>query len=153
MLAGCILGGRRGALAVLTFLLLVAAGLPLLPPSPTRPQGGLGVFTSASAGFFLGWVAGAWVIGRLVELAPRRFTLGWFVLANLIGGIVVVYAFGIPVMAWAIGKSIVAATVLSAVYLPGDLIKAVTAAIIAGAVHRGYPVITRRLDRSTEAAR
>ena len=33
MLAGSVLGARRGALAVTTFLVLVAAGLPLLPPS------------------------------------------------------------------------------------------------------------------------
>lgn len=153
MLAGSILGGRRAALAVLTFLILVAAGLPLLAPSPSRPSGGLGVFTSLTAGFLLGWVAGAWVIGRIVELGPRRFALGWYVLANLVGGIVVVYAFGIPVMAWATHMPLVKALTVSAIYLPGDLIKVVTAAVVARAVYRGYPVIARRVDRSTEAAR
>lgn len=153
MLAGSILGGRRGALAVLTFLVLVAAGLPLLPPSPSRPPGGLGVFTSVSSGFLIGWVAGAWAIGRLVEMAPRRFALGWFVLANLVGGIVVLYAFGVPVMAWVAGISLVKATVISAVYLPGDLVKVVVAAVVARAVHRGYPVLPRRSDRSPETAR
>lgn len=153
MLAGSILGGRRAALTVLAFLVLVAAGLPLLPPSPSRPPGGLGVFTTVSSGFLVGWVAGAWVIGRLVERAPRRFALGWFVVANLVGGIAVIYAFGIPVMAWVAGVSLVKASVISAVYLPGDLVKVGVAAVVAEAVHRGYPVLTRRSDRSGEKAR
>jgi biotin transport system substrate-specific component len=144
MLAGSILGGRRAALAVLTFLVLVAAGLPLLPPAPSRPPGGLGAFASVSGGFLVGWVAGAWAIGRMVELWPRRFALGWCIVANLVGGILVIYAFGIPVMAWVTGLSLGKATVLSAVYLPGDLIKAVVAAVIASAVHRGYPVLLPR---------
>lgn len=153
MLAGSVLGGRRGALAVLTFLVLVAAGLPLLPPSPSRPSAGLGAFTSVSGGFLVGWVAGAWVIGRMIELWRRRFVLGWAVLANVVGGIVVVYAFGIPVMAWMAHLTLVKAATLSAVYLPGDLIKCVSAAVIASAVHRGYPVIARQRGRSPEAAR
>ena len=41
MLAGSVLGARRGALAVLTFLALVAAGLPLL-------AGGRGGLASSS---------------------------------------------------------------------------------------------------------
>jgi biotin transport system substrate-specific component len=153
MLAGSILGGRRGALAVLTFLVLVAAGLPLLAPSPSRPSGGLGVFTGLTGGFLAGWVAGAWVIGRLVELGPRRFVVGWIAVANVIGGIVVVYAFGVPVMAWVTGMSLVHTLTISAIYLPGDLIKVVATAVVARGVHRGYPVLARQLDRSAGATR
>lgn len=153
MLAGSILGGRRGALAVLTFLVLVAAGLPLLAPSPTRPSGGLGVFTGLTGGFLVGWLAGAWVIGRLIEIGPRRFAVGWVALANVIGGIVVVYAFGVPLMAWVTGMSLVHALATSAIYLPGDLIKVVATTVVTQGVHRGYPLLARQLDRSSGAAR
>jgi biotin transport system substrate-specific component len=149
MLAGCVLGARRAALAVLTFLVLVAAGLPVLATGTS----GLGVFASPRGGFILGWVAGAWVIGRLVELWQRRFALGWGMLANVVGGIVVIYAVGIPWMAHQAGITLLKALELSAAFVPGDLAKAVAAAVVARSVHRGYPVITRQLDRSKEPAR
>ena len=47
MLAGGVLGGRRGALSMLVFLALVAIGLPLLAGG----RGGLGVFAGPSVGF------------------------------------------------------------------------------------------------------
>jgi biotin transport system substrate-specific component len=150
MLAGSILGGRRGVLAVLVFLLLVAAGLPLLAGG----RGGLGVFTSATAGFLVGWVPGVYVIGRLMELWRRGFALAWAVIANIAGGIVVIYAFGVPVLARVTDVSLVHALDAAAIFLPGDLIKAVAAAVIAAGVHRGYPVLLpRRAARDREHER
>ena len=135
MLAGSILGARRGALAVLVFLVLVAAGLPLL----SGGRGGLGVFAGASAGFLVGWVAGAYVTGWLVEHRPERYGLGWLVLANFAGGVLVVYAFGIPVMAYVANLTIGKALVTSLTFVPGDLIKIGIAAVVTAAVMRGYP--------------
>jgi biotin transport system substrate-specific component len=137
MLAGSILGGRRGAIAVVVFLVLVAAGLPLLAGG----RGGLGVFTGPSAGFLLGWVPGAYVIGQLVALWRRGFAVAWAMIANIAGGIVVIYACGVPVVAIVTDVSLLHALDASAVFLPGDVIKAVVAAVVASGVHRGYPVL------------
>jgi len=145
MLAGCVLGARRAALAVLTFLVLVAAGLPVLATGAS----GLGVFASPRAGFIVGWVAGAWVIGWMVERWQRRFALGWGILANVIGGIVVIYAIGIPVMAERAGLTLAKGLAVSWVFVPGDLAKAVIAAVVARAVHRGYPVLAGRSRASS----
>lgn len=149
MLAGSVLGGRRGALAVLTLLALVAAGLPLLPPSPSRPQMGLAVFTSVGAGFILAWVPGAWIIGRLVEMRPARFTTGWLALANIAGGILAIYAVGIPVMAAVSGMTVWHAVTVSAIYLPGDLIKVVVSTVVTAGVLRGYPSVMPRARRNS----
>ncbi len=149
MLAGCVLGARRAALAVATFLVLVAAGLPVLASGAS----GLGVFASPRAGFVLGWVLGAWVIGRLVELWPRGLALGWGVVANVVGGILVVYAVGIPVMAAKAGLSLVQGLTASWVYVPGDLVKAVAAAAVAAAVQRGYPVLPPRREGARRPVR
>jgi biotin transport system substrate-specific component len=137
MLAGSILGGRRGALAVIVFLVLVAGGLPLLAGG----RGGLAVFTGASAGYLLGWVPGAYVIGKLMELWRRGFAVVWAVIANLVGGVVVIYACGVPVVAMVTGVSLLHALDAAALFLPGDAVKAVIAAVIASGVHRGYPVL------------
>ncbi len=63
MLCGTVLGAKRGALAVLLFLLLVAAGLPLL----SGGRGGLGVFAGPSVGYLLGFPVAAFVAGWIVE--------------------------------------------------------------------------------------
>lgn len=137
MLAGSILGARRGCLAVVTFLALVAAGLPLL----SGGRGGLAVFTGASGGFLIGFAVGAYVTGWLVERRPERFTLGWLMVANAIGGIGVVYLFGGPWMAAVADLSFAKMLATLATFLPGDSIKVVVASVVAAAVLRGYPKI------------
>jgi biotin transport system substrate-specific component len=148
MLAGSILGGRRGAIAVVVFLVLVAAGLPLLAGG----RGGLAVFSGASAGYLIGWVPGAYVVGRLVELWRRGFAVVWALIANVVGGIVVVYALGVPVVAKVTDVSLVHALDAAALFLPGDLIKAAVAAVIASGVHRGYPVLLPRREAERDGA-
>ncbi len=151
MLAGSVLGARRGALAVITFLALVAAGLPLL----SGGRGGLAVFVGPSAGYLVGFVAGAFVIGWLVQRRLPHHPLWWGGLANVVGGIVVVYAFGIPGTALVLGTDGIVATAIAAVaFLPGDLLKVVVATVVAAAVHRAVPdlVPTRRAERDRVVA-
>jgi biotin transport system substrate-specific component len=139
MLAGAVLGARRGFLALLLFLVLVAVGLPLLPGG----RGGLSVFTGPSAGFLYGWPLGAAVTGLLTEALWRRFNLAWALVATLAGGIVVVYAVGIPFISVFSGASLSTAFTGSLVFVPGDVVKAVVASVVAVAVRRAYPVIDR----------
>lgn len=140
MLAGSLLGPRLGALAVLTFLALVAAGLPLLAGG----RGGLGVFTGPSAGYLIGFVAGVIVIGLVVRAGGARYRPALGLVANVVGGMAVVYAVGIPVQAALTGTSSLAATAYAAaVYLPGDAIKAVVATVVAAGVHRASPQLFR----------
>ncbi len=65
MLAGALLGARRGALAVLVVLVLCAAGLPVLAGG----RGGLSVFAGPSVGYLLGWPLGAALTGWLAARA------------------------------------------------------------------------------------
>ncbi len=138
MLAGSILGWKRGALSVIVLLALVAAGLPLL----SGGRGGLGVFAGPSVGYLIGWVLGAAVIGWLVQLRLPAYPLWWGGLANVVGGIGVVYLVGIPVQAALTDTSVLVAASTSLVFLPGDALKVVFATAVASAVHRGYPGVT-----------
>ena len=135
MLAGAILGARRGALACLVFVILVAAGLPLLAGG----QNGLGVFTGPRGGFVLMFPVAALVIGALTERMLPRYRFWPGLLCNLIGGIVVLYAVGVPFQAWRLQSGLLAIATGATVYLPGDLIKAVVAALVAQQVHRALP--------------
>ncbi|TMR91137.1 biotin transporter BioY [Nonomuraea basaltis] len=136
MLAGAILGTWRAALAVVVLLVLVAAGLPLLAGG----RGGLGVFFGGpTVGFLLGWIAGAALTGWLVERAGRDPGIVRLVLACLAGGVGVVYLCGIPVQAMVTGAPLTATALISAAFLPGDLVKAVLAAIVVRGTQRAYP--------------
>lgn len=135
MLAGAVLGGRRGALSLIVLLILVAVGLPLLAGG----RGGLGVFFGPSVGFLVGWPVAAYVIGAITERGGPRYRLSWGVVANLAGGVVVLYAFGIAGIAAVTGISVWAATVSTWIFVPGDLVKAVLAAVVARGVHAAYP--------------
>lgn len=139
MLAGAILGRWRGGAAVLLFLVLVALGLPLLAGG----RGGLGVFAGPSVGYLVGFPVGAFVIGALTDLGGAPYRLTWGVVANLIGGIVVIYAIGIPGVAWRAHLSIPAAAAGSGYFVLTDAAKAVIAALVARGVHQAYPGLIR----------
>jgi biotin transport system substrate-specific component len=137
MLAGSVLGARRGALAVLTFLVVVAVGVPVL----SGGRGGLVWFTSPSAGYLYSWPVAAFVIGLLVQLTWRRFNLGWALVANMVGGIAVIYAIGIPFVTVYSETSLTAAASAATSFIPFDVIKAGIASVVAVAVAKAYPVI------------
>ena len=135
MLAGSILGARRGFGALALFLVLVAVGLPLLAGG----RGGLGVFLGPSVGFLLGYPVCAGIIGYLVERGGSPYRLPWGIFANVIGGIVVLYAFGIAGMVAVAHLSVGAAVIANSWYVVGDAVKAVIAALVARGVHAAYP--------------
>jgi biotin transport system substrate-specific component len=139
MLSGTLLGARRGGYALVLFLVLVAIGLPIL----SGGRGGLGVFLSPSGGFLVGFPLGAFTIGWLMERWWKRLNLGLAILSNMIGGIGVIYALGIPWLAIASDLSLTQAALGASVFIPGDLIKAVVAAIATVTLHRSYPLLQR----------
>lgn len=120
MLAGAVLGSRRGAAAAGLFLLLVALGLPLLAGG----RGGLGVFVSPTAGFALGFPVAAFATGLFVEHVRLRSAGLAAGLGAVFGGIAVLYIFGASGLAIVLDKSLTEAFSLVAVFIPGDLLKA-----------------------------
>jgi biotin transport system substrate-specific component len=87
LLAGLALGARDGALSQAAYVGAMTAGLPI-------DAGGLGtaVWARPSAGYLIGFVAGAFVAGWLAEIGDRRSRTIRFVAA--LGGVAVIYAVG-----------------------------------------------------------
>jgi biotin transport system substrate-specific component len=132
MLAGGVLGARKGFLTVLVFLVLVSVGLPLL----SGGRGGLGVWAGPSAGYLVGWLVGVVVIGALTAKILPRYPLWQGIAVNLLGGVVVIGAIG---MLWWGIRFGWAAAAGGFIFLPGDALKAVIAAVVVKQVHRAYP--------------
>lgn len=135
MLAGAILGPRRGGLAIVVFLVLVAIGLPLLAGG----RGGLGVFAGPSVGYLIGFPVAAFTVGAITHAAGAPYRLWWGLLANVIGGVVVLNVLGAAGMVWRADLSPAAATTAALVFVPGDAIKAVLCALVARGVHTAVP--------------
>jgi len=140
MLAGAILGPRLGALSVVVLLALTATGLPLLAGG----RGGLGVFVGPSAGYAIGWIAAAFVIGLIVHATPYKPTVWRTALGVVVGGILVDYAFGIPVQSLVTRLPLGETALTSLVFVPGDLVKAVLATLVVLGLVRAYPRAFRR---------
>ena len=146
MLAGAILGPWLGALSMTVLLALVAIGLPLLAGG----RGGIGVFFGPSAGYLLGWIVGAFVIGLIVHAGGRKPVL-WRTALGMShrwhpGDLRV----GIPVQSMVTRLPIGETVLTSLAFVPGDLIKAVTATIIVMTLVRAYPRAFGRAWASTD---
>jgi biotin transport system substrate-specific component len=147
MLSGAVLGARKGFFAVLLFLLLTMAGLPLLAGG----RGGLVWFTtSPSAGYLYGWLLGVLVVGYFTGVLVPKYPFWPALGATVLGGIVVVYLVGVPVTALNLRLPLWGALIDASKFLPGDLIKAVVTVLVARQVHRAYPGL---IDRARAARR
>ena len=150
MLAGLILGPKRAGLVLLLYVMIALLGLPVLPGG----RAGLAVLAGPTAGFLLGMIPGAVVIGWLALVLDRgsklkahssshqalqsnpKWQLVRYALAAMAGGIVLVYAIGIPWLALVTKMGLIKACWAMLVFLPGDLLKALVAAVIAQRICR-----------------
>ncbi len=85
-LAGVMLGGRRGALAVAVYVLLGLAGVPVFTGG-----GGIGYVLQPTFGYLLGFIGGAYLTGEIVHSGSLTMPR---LLAGCFAGLFVVYALG-----------------------------------------------------------
>lgn len=126
MLAGCFLGRRMGILSLVVFIILIALGLPVL----TGGRGGLALLVGPSAGYIFSWLVAAGFIGWCSEKIWRRVRIWKLIAVNLIFGVLLVNLIGAPVMALITDTPVWTGLIGALAFLPGDMIKAVIAAVI-----------------------
>ncbi len=87
MLAGLLLGGRMGSIAVCVYILLGLAGLPVFAHG-----GGIGYILQPSFGYIIGFIAGTYVTGMI---ANKKGDPGYLrLLTANFTGLGIVYLFG-----------------------------------------------------------
>lgn len=138
LLAGALLGGRRGALSQLSYLAIGATGVPYW----FALGGPLGIarLVGPTGGYLIGFVAAAFVVGWLAERGWDRRV--WTAMLAMFAGSVVIYIFG---LSW-LARFVPQGTVLHAGFYPffiGDIVKIAAASL---AVPSGW-LLFRQLKR------
>ena len=124
LLVGAVLGSKRGALSLASYLSMGVIGLPFFAGGAH----GLGIVIGATGGYLVGFVIAACVIGLLaergLERSVRTSLVPFFV------GTTIIYACGI---AWlslvfgSLGKAVAAGLIP---FLIGDAIKLIAASLV-----------------------
>ena len=124
-LIAALLGPRMGLAAMAAYLSAGLAGLPVFSGSPERGVG-LAYMMGPTGGYLLGYLASAWLVGRL---AQGRGPLA--VAGAMLAGLAVVYAAGLRGLAVFVpAEQLLAVGLLP--FLAGDLVKiALATALIA----------------------
>jgi len=130
LLIGAALGSRLGAATVIAYLAEGLAGLPVFAGglSAWSPSSipGVPVIVGPTAGYLVGFVVAAGVVGALAERGfDRRFAT---TLAAMLVGNLVIYVFGLAWLARFVGVERVVALGL-APFLIGDAVKTVLATL------------------------
>lgn len=150
LLTGAVLGARRGFLAVLLYLVVGAAGLPVF----SGGAAGLAVFSGPSVGYLIGFPLAAALCGLLVEHLPRRAVISApaIFLAGLVASAVFIHTLGIAGLVLRLDLTWGQAFDIDKVFWLGDVLKNVAMALVATAVHRAFPdLLGRRRTRASDA--
>lgn len=145
ILVGAALGSRRGAAALLTYLLVGLAGAPVF----AEFTGGPAAILFPSFGFLLGFIPAAFVAGWFAERAWDRRPL--LALAGFVAASVVPFLFGVPYLAMILNAVMGAELGLGGVlaagvwpFLAGGLVKAAIAAVLIPAAWRAVRALDER---------
>lgn len=131
LLSGAALGSRLGAASQTLYVAAGAVGLPVY----TGAGSGWEHLTGATGGYLLGFVAAAFVVGRLAERRQDRAVAT--AIPAFLTGTVVVYAFGVTWLAWSLGVDATRAMELGLVpFVVGDVMKALLAGMALPAAWR-----------------
>lgn len=86
-LAVCVLGGRRGTLAVVVYILMGMIGIPVF----SGFTGGIGVLIGNTGGYIIGFVFSALIMWAAEAMFGKKT---WILAISMVIGIIVCYAFG-----------------------------------------------------------
>jgi len=145
LLVGGLLGARLGALSMILYLAMGAAGLPVF--TPTVPLPGIARLLGPTGGYLLAYPVAAWVTGWL--------TLGWQPGVNtptvasavrvtlaVLAGLVLIHLGGLAQLAILTGNVSGAARLATWPFLLGDLLKL---AILVPVLTKLTPTVRARL--------
>jgi len=132
LLAGAVLGRKRGALSMIIYLMMGAVGIPVFAGlSP-----GLIAFTGPTAGYLIGFIPAAYLVGWFSERGWNRRPLT--TVFSMIVGTIVIYITGCLGLARFTGwDQVFSLGVLP--FIPGDILKIFLATLLLPAAWKIAP--------------
>ena len=134
-LAVTVLGGKRGTLSVIVYVLLGAVGLPVF----SGFKGGIGALLNTTGGYIIGFIFSAFVIWAFEKALGKK---SWALILSMVIALDVCYAFGTAWFMVVYAKN-VGAVGLSAVlgwcvipFIIPDLAKIALAFILGGRISK-----------------
>ncbi|MHA8110517.1 biotin transporter BioY [Lactobacillaceae bacterium Melli_B4] len=136
ILAGLLLGAKKGTIAVAIFLLLAAIGLPIL----SGFRGGLAVVLGPTGGYLLAWLFTPLLIGGLIQSCAKQFhrplNFWWVTLITLVISIGFIYLVAVTWLSIQSHIPFLTALAGNVLFIPGDVLKTIIAVIIAQRLNR-----------------
>ena len=125
--AGALLGAKRGALSLLVFTALGAAGAPVF----ALFRGGLAVLTGPTGGYILGYIPAAFLTGLFIDIFCKDKKRAYVYPAAMLAGLFVCYALGTAWYAYSTKTGITAALTTCVIpFLLGDALKIAAASAV-----------------------
>lgn len=131
MLAGAIIGSKRGAISMMVYTVMGVVGLPVFAGG----TGGIGKVASPTFGYILGFIACAYVVGLIIETFNKntKMKIAGFVIAPFIG-LAVDYIIGVPylffILKASMGEAMTPAVALSYGFYPYIILDIIKAGIV-----------------------
>jgi len=124
LLVGALLGSKRGAASMIIYITEGASGLPFFAGGAA----GVGILTGATAGYLVGFIGAAYVVGWLAERGLER-SVGTSIIPFLVGTIII-YAFGVAWLSMIVGGLSKAIELGMLPFLVGDTVKLILASLV-----------------------
>lgn len=159
VLAGLVLGGRRGGLAATLFVGLGLLGLPVLAGGRSTLQ----ALAGTSIGYVVGYIVSAFVAGTIAYRSPRRHRAGRLLVFGIaaLAGLLTQYVCGALGLVLRADLTITEAALAQIPFIAPDLIKFALMVGIALGVHAAFPDLMGRYrpasrehgaDKSTDSS-
>ena len=127
LLAGAVMG-RYAVIPTSLYLLLGALNLPVFH----NGTAGLGILLGPTGGYMMGFIPAALIVGLAYEQKRKSIRI-----SGLIGGTVSIYAFGTAWLSFSAGLPLYEALIIGVIpFIPGDILKAYAAYLIADRLER-----------------
>lgn len=124
-LAGAMLGGRRGMIAVIVYIMLGAVGLPVF----SNFNGGFTALLGPTGGYIIGYIPLVLLTGIFSDMNSKKH---WTMIIGMLLGTVALYTFGTAWFMIMTSSSLGRALALCALpFVPGDALKIACVSAIA----------------------
>lgn len=143
MLAGAILGSKRGAISMTLYMLIGLVGVPVFSGGASGP----GTILSPTFGYIIGFIACAYVTGLIVEKSRKKnFTAGMMIAPFI--GVLVDYLVGVPylfvIFNTVLGKAISPYVALTYGFFPYIVLDIAKAGVVAAIALSIIPTLTKQ---------